>query len=70
VQTLSGVKVALIQRGMARGWVEQHHNNAEKDEREWRLTDGGRDALAVSTVRRPRPAGQAVAGGMAPPAGL
>ena len=27
-----------------RGWVERRHNDGETDE--WRLTDGGRDALA------------------------
>jgi hypothetical protein len=32
-----------------RGWVEQRDNDTGTDEREWRLTDSGRDALVRHT---------------------
>lgn len=49
---ISGARETLA-RGMGdrlrqlrnRGWVEQRDNDAGTDEREWRLTDSGRDVL-------------------------
>jgi hypothetical protein len=45
-ETLAGGLGDRLRQLLDRGWVEQRHNDAGTDEREWRLTDGGRDALA------------------------
>ena len=45
-ETLAGGLADRLRQLLDRGWVEQRHTDAGMDEREWRLTDGGRDALA------------------------
>ena len=45
-ETLASGLGDRLRQLLNRGWVEQRHNDAGTDEREWRLTDSGRDALA------------------------
>jgi hypothetical protein len=50
--TISGVHEILavlserLRQLLDRGWVEQRHSAAGTGQREWRLTDGGRNALS------------------------
>ena len=44
-ETLASGLGDRLRQLLNRGWVEQRHNDAGTDEREWRLTDSGRDAL-------------------------
>jgi len=50
--TISGVHEILavlaerLRELLDRGWVEQRHSAAGTGQREWRLTDGGRNALS------------------------
>ena len=44
-ETLAGDLGDRLRQLRNRGWVEQRDNDAGTEEREWRLTDSGRDVL-------------------------
>jgi len=45
-ESLGGSFAECLRRLLTRGWVEHRHGDVSRDDREWRLTDSGRDVLA------------------------
>jgi DNA-binding HxlR family transcriptional regulator len=50
---------AGLQRLQECGWIEHQEAGADSGERDWRLTDRGRDALPAALLPWPEPPSQA-----------